>query len=532
MALEIMILALIIIICIVANKFSNKIGIPTLLIFLGLGMLFGSDGIFKIPFENFEFAEQICSIALIFIIFYGGFGTSWKVAKPVIAPSLLLSSFGVVFTTIITGAFCHFILGFELLESFLISAVIGSTDAASVFSILRSQNLNLKNGTASLLEIESGSNDPFSYMLTVILLQFITSGQGSAGNVIEMLFSQIIFALVIGALCAFIGIVILKNFKIHTNGMDTIFVLALCMISYALPLLLGGNGYLSVYICGLILGNSKINNKVPLVNFFDGVTGLAQMTIFFLLGLLSTPSQMVPILLPAIAIFLFMTFVSRPVSVFAILTPFKFPFKQQLLIAWSGLRGAASIVFAILATTQYNSAHDIFHIVFCMCLLSVSIQGTLLPKVAQKLNMVDNDSSVLKTFNDYQEEPNINLVKIRVTEKMNWASKPIRKIHITGALVVLIKRGNQTIVPNGNTILEIDDIVVLNAESYHDETEIQLKEVNASSRKGWVGSHIYDIDLPDESLVIMIKRNGNTIIPRGNTKIKPNDILVFSGLDE
>lgn len=532
MALEIMVLALIIIVCIAANKFSFKLGIPTLLIFLGLGMLFGTDGVFKIPFENFQFAEQVCSIALIFIIFYGGFGTNWKVARPVIAPSLILSSLGVLLTSILTGLFCHFILHFDLLESFLIGAVIGSTDAASVFSILRGQKLNLKNGTASLLEVESGSNDPFSYMLTIIVLQIIQLGGTSPEETITMLFLQLVIACIVGLFCSFFGIAVLKQIKINTEGMDTIFVLALAMIAYALPLLFGGNGYLSVYICGVVLGNSQIKNKAPLVNFFDGITSLAQMTIFFLLGLLSTPSQMLPILLPALFIFLFMTFIARPLSVFSILTPFRFPFKQQLLVAWSGLRGAASIVFAIMAATSYDTKHDIFHIVFCMCLLSVAFQGTLLPKVAQKLDMIDNESSVLKTFNDYKEDEHLNLIKVKVTPRMSWAQKRLSQIHVPGTLIVLIKRGSQTIVPNGSTVIEVDDLVILSAQSYKDNIEIQLKEIFAHDHESWIGRPLHELDIPEESLVIMIKRGGKTIVPKGNTKIRQDDVLVFSGFDE
>lgn len=532
MALSLVLLALVIIVCIAANKFSNKIGIPTLLIFIGFGMLCGTDGIVGITFDDYGFSEQVCSIALMFIIFYGGFGTNWKVARPVAGKSLALSSAGTIITAALTGIFCHFVLGFGLIESFLVGAVISSTDAASVFSVLRSQRLNLKNGTASMLEIESGSNDPFAYMLTVILLQFVGSKGASIQEILTLVFSQLVFACIIGSATAFFGILILKKVKFPSEGLDTVFVLAIAILSYALPLLINGNGYLSVYLCGLILGNSKINNKVPLVNFFDGITGLAQIVIFFLLGLLSTPSQMLPILLPSAAIALFLTFVARPLAVFSIMTPLGCSFRQQLLVAWSGLRGAASIVFAIFVMTEYNSSNDIFHIVFCVSLFSVAFQGTLLPKVARKLNMVDNSTSVLKTFNDYQDESDLNLIKLKVTPGLKWAGKPIKKVHMpVGTLIVMIKRGEEVIIPNGSTVLECDDILILSVESYEDDTGVALKEVAANSHAEWFGKAITDLNLPDESLIIMIKRQGHILVPKGTTKIRKDDVLVFSGLD-
>ena len=282
MAVHLLLVATIIIACVVFNRISNKLGIPMLLAFILLGMFFGSDGIVKIPFDNYLFAEQICSIALIFIMFYGGFGTKWSEAKPVAFMSILLSSVGVILTALITGLFCHYILNIKLLESFLLGAVISSTDAASVFSILRSKRLNLKYNTASLLEVESGSNDPFSYMLTAIILTAM-SGVVDGKEIGYLIFSQIIFGVLFGIIIAFISLYILQRFNFKTAGFDAIFVLAIAIIAYAAPTAIGGNGYLSAYIVGIILGNKSIKNKKALVNFFDGLTGLMQMTLFFYL---------------------------------------------------------------------------------------------------------------------------------------------------------------------------------------------------------------------------------------------------------
>ncbi len=334
----ILLVAAIILLCLSLNKISDKLGIPTLLAFIVLGMLFGTDGIIKIPFDNFQIAEQACSVSLIFIMFYGGFGTNWKQAKPAAVKAVLLSTLGVILTAAAVGVFCHFVLRFGFWESMLIGAVISSTDAASVFSILRSKRLNLKDNTASLLEVESGSNDPCSYMLTVIILA-VMSGDFSGGALLWMIFSQVAFGILVGVLVAFASLWILRKTNHVTDGFDTIFVFSMALVAYAGASMIGGNGYLSTYMAGIILGNRPIHNKKSLVHFFDGITGLMQMLIFFLLGLLAFPSQLPAILPYALAIVLFLTFVARPISVFALLTPFGCSVRQQILVSWSGLRG-------------------------------------------------------------------------------------------------------------------------------------------------------------------------------------------------
>ncbi len=236
---------------------------------------------------------MICSVSLVFIMFYGGFGTNIKEAKPVIARSVVLSTAGVVLTAGLTGLFIHFVLGLSLLESLLTASVIGSTDAASVFGILRSKNLNLKEHTASLLEMESGSNDPISYMLTVILTGLLT---GASIRVPAMLFQQL-FGLIFGVLFGKGAVWALNRLQFQIAEGKTIFVFAAAVLAYAVPVLLGGNGYLSVYLCGIIMGNSSVPHKRNMVQFFDALTGIAQMMIFFLLGLLVTPSRLGVVLL-------------------------------------------------------------------------------------------------------------------------------------------------------------------------------------------------------------------------------------------
>ena len=372
-----LIIAIVIVMCVVCNKVSSRFGVPMLLVFIALGMFFGTDGVVKIPFDNYNMAMQICSVSLIFIMFYGGFGTNWKEAKPVAVRAIILSSLGTVLTALTVGVFCRYVLKIGMLESFLIGSVISSTDAASVFNILRSKRLNLKYKTASLLELESGSNDPFSYMLTVIVLSLMQKGEASAPEFVKMVFLQIFFGLFFGVVISAVSSVFLKRFKFSVAGFDAVFMMAVAIASYTIPALVGGNGYLSAYITGIILGNTKFPGKSDLAHFFDGITGLMQMLLFFLLGLLSFPSQLPSVALTALLIALFLTFVARPLVVFVLLAPFKnSTFAQKLLVSWSGMRGAASIVFAIMTVTSPAvMQNDIFHIVFFIVLFFNSCAG-------------------------------------------------------------------------------------------------------------------------------------------------------------
>lgn len=525
----ILLAAIIVVICVLVNKVSNKVGIPMLLGFIVLGMLFGNDGIVRIEFNDYIISEQVCTIALIFIMFYGGFGTNLHQAKPVAFKAALLSTVGVVFTALLTGMFCYYVLKIEIMESFLIGAVISSTDAASVFSILRSKKLGLKYHTDSMLEIESGSNDPCSYMLTIIILSMM-SGTPQVSSIIIQVLQQLIFGAAIGILVGYGAGKLVRRYRFETAGFDMAFVVGIALFSYAMSDVLGGNGYLSAYLCGIVLGNMKFKNKKALVHFFDGMTGLMQMLIFFLLGLLSTPSSILPVLLPALLIMLFLTFIARPISIFAILTPFKCRIRQQLLVSFAGLRGAASIVFAIMAVvSNANLYNDLFHIVFCIVLLSIGIQGTLLPIVSKKLAMSDQDIDVMKTFSDYSKEEDLNFIKLKINKKHSWNNAIIKDIVFPPeTLVIMIVRDGEYFIPNGATQLLENDVVILSAHQFDDGKSISLQEHEITSQSEWIGKTIYDFSPNLDELVIMILRGNKTVIPSGDTVILKNDILVIN----
>ena len=433
MALGLLLCSSVIVLCILTNRFLKRFGIPAVLIFIALGMLFGSEGIVKIPFDNYKMAETICCTALVFIMFYGGFGTSFKEARPILPQSVLLATGGVLITAGVTGLFCHYIVGMNLQESLLVGAVLSSTDAASVFSILRSKKLNLKEGTASLLEVESGSNDPFAYMLTIIILGWMA---GNGENILLLVVKEIGFGLIFGGILGWAAVKILKKTDLETGGISTILMIAFVMFSYAAPVLAGGNGYLSVYLFGFIVGNARYKTKIPLIQFFDSIDRLAQMLIFFLLGLLVFPSTLLPILGTAFLIFLGLTFIARPVAVFLLMTPFRASWRQQALTAFSGLRGAASAVFAIIAVVSPGySGYDVYNIVFCVAVISVAFQG-LLPFVAEKLDMIDDSQNVMKTFSDYQDEQDIQLIQIRLKPGHRYIGKRLCELNLGDVLVM------------------------------------------------------------------------------------------------
>ncbi len=528
MPLYLCVIAIMALSCVIFNRISSKLGIPALLAFIMLGMFFGIDGVIKIKFGDYAFSEQICSIALIFIMFYGGFGTKWQEAKPVAVGSILLSTVGVVLTAGFTGLFCHYVMGFEWLEGMLIGSVLSSTDAASVFSILRSKRLGLKYHTDSMIEVESGSNDPCAYMLTIVVLALM-QGDASGGEIAYLLFAQVTYGLICGIAIAFISLKMLQRFKFSTDGFDAVFVLAVAVLSYALPSLIGGNGYLSAYLVGIILGNNPIKNKKSLVSFFDGITGLMQIIIFFLLGLLAYPSRMQPFLVPALIIALFLSFVARPLAVFLLLTPLRCPIRQQLLVSWVGLRGASSIVFAIMATigSEYTE-ESLFHIVFCIVLLSVAFSGTLIPAVARLLRMIDTSGNVMKTFNDYSEETEVQLVQVGIDEDHPWRDRPVELLELPHdmLLVVLIREG-EILVPNGQTVLLLGDVAVLSAPSYQGNLDLELTELTVGSSGPYCGKQILELKRRPNTLIVMVKRGGERIIPNGQTRLQEGDVLVI-----
>lgn len=464
---------LILLICITSSKVLYRFGVPLLLIFIFLGMIFG---VMVIDFSDFQLTGKIASIALVFIMFYGGFGTNWNMAKPKAAPSILMSTLGTIITFFITGVFVYLIFKISFLESLLIGAVVSSTDAASVFAILRSQKLNLEGSLASLLEVESGSNDPVACMLTLIILTLM--GGGTVMNLIPLVISQIVIGVMIGTLIAMASIYLIRHANFEIESFYIIFIIAMAIISYSLSEWMGGNGYLSVYISGIIIGNSKIPHKKTLVHFLDGVSWIMQIILFFILGLLANPLELPKVIGKSVVISLGIIFIARPISVFLVLKKFDFNTKEKLFIAWVGLRGAASIVFAIFALNYGISINnDIYHIIFFIALISVGVQGTLIPIIAKRLELLDNNRPVLKTFNDYVEEKNTKVMEVKIEGSCRLINKSIMDANIPEEiLIAMIKREGEIIIPKGASIIKEGDILVVVGNCLEDDLYKVIKK--------------------------------------------------------
>ena len=548
---------LIIAFCLFINRLTDKFKVPSLLLFIGIGMVAGV--LLRPVFGNvtdYDMGNVICSICLVLVIFYGGFGTNFKEARPVAGRALLLSFAGTAFTAGLVGVavwlifrLLPFVPSIGWVESMLVGSVISSTDAASVFNILRSRRLNLKYHTSSLLEMESGSNDPTSYMLTVVFTAVLAAQYGlegaaamNAGEIVGMLAAQVGFGALFGAAFGFLAVYILKKIPFNMGQGGTVFVLAIALLTYAVPSVLpglwAGNGYLAVYICGIMLGNARIPQKRDCVRFFDALTGVAQMMIFFLLGFLATPEWLIrpEVLIPALLIFAAMTFLARPAVVAGLLGPFRAPLGQLGVVSWAGLRGVASIVFAIYAISVLGDGalpYDLFSIVFCIVIISISLQGSLLPAVSRKFRMLGDSEDVLRTFTDYQDETSVSFVKVVVGETHPWAGKHLRECVMPREfLVVLILRGEEVVVPSGKTIVHPGDLLVTAAPEFENRDDFGMFEEYLGEDHPWVGKTVRETELPHGTLIAMIKRGGGTVIPYGATELKAGDTLVCIKLTE
>ncbi|MBU5668379.1 potassium/proton antiporter [Peptoniphilus sp. MSJ-1] len=523
--MNLLIITVVLFLAIIATNVSNRSGLPSLLLFLFLGVVFSAMGI---NFNDFHIAEQIATVALMIIMFYGGFGTNWNMAKPTAKEAIVLASLGVVLTAFITGGFCYFILKFSLLESMLLGSVVASTDYASVSGILVSKNLNLKYSTAPLLEIESGSNDPTAYTMTMVFLSLI---MGTDISVPVLVLKQVVIGISAGFLLGIIFFKIIEILSLDDDGLFSVFIATIMLGTYSITSTLGGNGFLALYILGIYIGNHEFEKKRDVVFFYDGLSSIFQIAMFFLLGLLSDVNMILKALPVGLIVMLFMLFIARPISVFGLMAPFKMKKNQLALISIAGLRGAAAIAFAIMAVNSgANLSIDVYHIVFVICIFSLLIQGTILPFATKKLDMFDPNDSVLRTFNYYSDKTAIEFIKTTVTKASPWVDKKISEIQIAfNVIIAKIERDNKSIVPRGNTVLHDGDTIVIGGEAYFDKTGQDLLEIKIGENHKWSNKEVKDIDIDEDELIIMIQKpNGDIIVPRGNTILNPGDRAVIS----
>lgn len=446
-----------------------------MLLFLVVGMLFGSDGL-GLQFHNAKEAQFIGMVALSIILFSGGMDTKFTEIKPILAPGIVLSTVGVLLTALFTGLFIWWLSGMSrtnihlpLLTSLLLAATMSSTDSASVFAILRSQKMNLKNNLRPMLELESGSNDPMAYMLTIVLIQLIQSSGMGVSQIASSFAIQFIVGAAAGYFLGKLAIVMLNRLNIDNQALYPILLLSFVFFTFSLTDLLKGNGYLAVYIAGMMVGNNKIMYRKEIYTFMDGLTWLFQIIMFLCLGLLVNPHEMLEVAPVALLIGVFMIVVGRPLSVFLCLLPFgkRITHKSRLFVSWVGLRGAVPIIFATYpVVANVPGAHVIFNIVFFITIVSLVIQGTTVSWVARLLGL---STPMEKTGNDFgvelPEEIDSDLRDVTVTREILEHGETLKDMNLPkGTLVMIVKRGDEYLIPNGTLKLHVGDKLLLISE--------------------------------------------------------------------
>lgn len=480
------------------GKAGHRFGVPVLLLFLLVGMAFGSDG-FGLIFENVQVAQTIGTICLTIILFSGGLDTKFSEIKPVIWPGVLLATIGVFITAILTGFFAYWLsghmfpaVGISLLTAMLLASTFSSTDSASVFGILRSKGLSLKNNLRPLLELESGSNDPMAYMLTILFMGIIQSG---AEPNIGMVALTIVVQLVVGAGMGYLlgkgSVLVINRIRMANASLYPVLLLIVGIFIFSSTYFLKGNGYLAVYIAGLVIGNSKFSHKRTSMKFMDGFAWMSQILLFLTLGLLVNPGELIDVFVPALVISVFLILIGRPLTVFLTLIPFrKVGFKDKLYISWVGLRGAVPIIFAILPLAEgVPHARWIFNMVFVITIVSLLVQGTSLPLVARWLGLAEKPTKY-KEFEDFDvefaEEIKSAMTEIVISDETLQYGKNLMEMPLPDkTLAVMVKRGEQYFVPTGQTELHTGDklLVISDDESALRETYHNIGISNYSYQK-------------------------------------------------
>ena len=476
--------SIILFVSIVAGKASSRFGAPMLLFFLLVGMAFGTDGV-GIEFDNFEAVQFVGMLSLSIILFSGGMDTSFDDVRPVLKEGVVLATVGVMLTALFTGSVIYFVgdllgLNIPFTVALLMAAVMSSTDSASVFSILRSKRIGLKQNLRPLLELESGSNDPMAYILTIMLVQVNMGGDSDLWGVGLTFLSQMGIGALAGYLLGRGATYGVNRINIGNKSLYSVLLLSVVFFIYSFTDLLGGNGYLAVYIAGIVMGNRKLSHKKTLATFLDGVTWLMQIVMFLMLGLLVNPHELTEIAWIGVIVGAAMIFVTRPLAVWLSLLPLgsKLTSKARHYISWVGLRGAAPILFATypkLAGLDPNNR--IFNIVFFITIFSLVIQGTTVGGVAKVLGVADKSPD--KGFDiDLPDEVKAALTEVDIIEGGVRDGAQLRDVKLPEkTLVMMIRRGERYIVPNGSTVLHKGDKLLLISEEIQVQTpEIKHKE--------------------------------------------------------
>ena len=469
--------SILLLLSILASKTTGKFGVPALIIFLTIGMLAGSDGIGGIHFDDPNLTQSLGVIALTFILFSGGLETKWENVKPVLWQGITLSTLGVLLTAVSLGLFISYISDFTLTEGLLIGAIVSSTDAAAVFSILRSKNIGLKGNLRPLLELESGSNDPMAYFLTIGITALLVHKDTSFASLIPLFFQQMIIGAIAGFILGKLMTWILNKINLDYDGLYPVLTLSLILFTYSITTFFDGNGFLAVYLSAIILGNENFVHKKSIMRFYDGQAWLMQIAMFLTLGLLVFPKQVLPFIGTGFVIALFLMFVARPLSVFLCLLPFKVNNRERLLVSWVGLRGAVPIVFATYPLIHgVEKSSMIFNIVFFIVLTSVTLQGTTIPLVAKWLYLFKPVK--FKTRYPLELELSFNfkneLFELEIKENSNAIGRQIFQLKFPKtSLIVLINRNDKYMTPSGTTTVLQGDKLLIMSDNKNDKELIK-----------------------------------------------------------
>ena len=464
-----LIASVLIFISVLAGKTSFRIGVPTLILFLAVGMLAGSEGIGKIPFDDPGLAQFIGIVALNFILFSGGFETDWNSVKPIMWQGIALSVMGVLLTALSIGLFVWWVTDFTIYEGLLLGAIVSSTDAAAVFSILRSKSLALKGHIRPTLEFESGSNDPMAYILTIVFIGLVQNGEQSFWPVLLMFFTQLLLGGAFGYLFGLGSKYVINHIKLDYEGLYPVLSITLMILTYSVTTAIGGNGFLAVYISALYLGHQDLMHKRTIMKMFDGLAWLMQIILFVVLGLLVFPSHIVPVIGIGLLVSAFLIFIARPVSTFLILAFFRVRTRTKLFISWVGLRGAVPIVFATYPLMAgLEKAEMIFNIVFFISLTSVLLQGTTVPLVAKWLHVSLPARVKTVTAADVllSEPMNSEFAEFTIAPESVVAGMKIIDLGFPqNARIAMIKRENKYLIPDGMTVIQPGDRLIVLAGS-------------------------------------------------------------------
>ncbi len=459
-----LIIAFLTLLSVLSSKLSDSFGIPVLFIFLGLGMLAGSEGLLGIYFDNAQLAQTVGTIALIYILFGGGLDTQWKAIQPVLKDGLILATVGVFLTALFVAIIVYYILEFSFLESLLVGAIVSSTDAAAVFAILRAKGISLKKGLSPLLELESGSNDPMAIFLTVAILQIILLPQSASfSDWLLYFFLQFFFGILLGVIFGILLPKILNKINFTFYGLYPVFTIAWVMFLFSLVTLLEGNGFLAVYVAGVFANRKEFVHKKNLVGFHDGLSWIMQIAVFLTLGLLVFPSELPDVAWHGLLIALWLIFIARPAGIFLSLLFSKFSIKEKTFISWVGLRGAVPIVLATYPFLEgLENASLIFNTVFFIVLLSILVQGTTLPWMAKFLKL---EKKVKEKKTEVSPLFYRTLKQFYIDENSKVVGANIAELQLpSNFLILLIKRNDEYLLPTGSTIFEKDDLLLIQCD--------------------------------------------------------------------